>query len=310
MKILITGGAGFQGVHIARAWATRGHEVAILNTPSMRAVSTYAQLLKPVGIRVVWGSVTDPEVVAKAFDGQDVVLHLAAWASVDASLLSPGESFRVNALGAYHVLEAARLAGLRLIFASSCEVYGMGGWLLSEASPLCPYSPYAAGKAAGERLAFAYARTYGLNVQIVRPCNIYGPGQRGGPTGAVIPTFYEVAMLGGNIPVRGDGEQRREFMHISDLVEGYTAILDRLGTQFAGGLVLNLGTGEQVSVIEIARFMRDHVGGVIIHTKARPGEVQSFLLDSSLAKQILGFTPQVKFETGLAQYIAAPEVVR
>ena len=179
MRILITGGAGFQGSHLAERCIELGHQVTVLNTISEEAMANIAPFTERFSI--VWGSVTDQEVMRKTVRGQDVVIHLAARIHVDQSVQAPGSFLDVNVMGTYNILEALRVYGGRLIYSSSCEVYGaVGSQPATETSDLRPHSPYAASKAAADRLCYSYWKTYGTNVTIVRPCNIYGPRQKGG----------------------------------------------------------------------------------------------------------------------------------
>lgn len=302
MNLLITGGGGFQGSHLAESWAAQGHAVTVLNTPSSRAQALVCHF--PPTIRVVWGSVTDPEVVRKVVAGQDVVAHLAAWASVDESTESPLPSWRVNAEGTAWVLEACRREGAALLHVSSCEVYGAGsGWApQDERATLEPRSPYAAGKAAGDRLVAAYAHTYGLRALILRPCNVWGPRQRAGRFGAVIPTFVAAALRDRPLTVTGSGEQLREYLHVEDVLAGYDLALRQV-EWLAPGEVFNLGSGDLIGIRQLAEWLVDHVGGRVAFAPGRPGEVAGFWLDSRKAQRTLGWAPRRRFWTALEAYV-------
>ena len=309
MRILLTGGAGFQGSHLAQRWAATGHSVTILNTYSELAEQNLASFRSEV--RIVWGSVTDAEIVKKTVRDHEVVVHLAGMINVDESIASPLRFLDVNIGGTMHVLEAARHSGARMIFASSCEVYGYSGESpLDEQAELRPHSPYAASKAGADRMCFAYHRSYGVDVTVLRPCNIYGERQKAGPGGAVIPIFASLAARGKALTVFGSGDQRREYMHVSDLVEAYDLVL---GRGDLSGIVLNVGTGETPSVKEIASFVADKIGAPIAHEKPRSGEVPGFSLDSGRIRG-MGFSPRVKFWDGLNTYLttgpALPAEVR
>ncbi len=312
MKILITGGLGFQGVHLASALIRAGHDVTLLNTMSADAQTNLGHLkasfvtLDQAPIyQVVWGSVTDPEIVRKTVFGQRRIIHLAAWASVDLSFVEPAAALHVNVLGTYNVLEAVRLRNrqARVVVASSCEVYGDTGGNPAirqspEFTPLMPHSPYAATKAAADRLAYAYRMTYDLDITIVRPANVYGPYQRSGMGGAVIPIMVDAAVAGLPITVTGDGLQTREYLHVDDLVRGYLAILD------GPSGVYNLGTGEIVTIQSIAERIAATFGVPIEHVVGRPGEVQGFRLDSMRMAMLHGFMPRISFADGLLSYLA------
>jgi len=298
MRILVTGGAGFQGSHIVESWVNKGNEITVLNTYSPEAMENTARFAQHISL--VWGSVTDREIVEKTVRGHDVVLHLAAHINVDESLTDPRGSFDVNVGGTLNVLEAIRQSGARMIFASTCEVYGQTeGEPMAEDSHLRPHSPYAASKAAADRVSYAYYRSFGLNVTIVRPGNVYGNRQKSGRGGAVIPIFANSAVEGRPLRVFGDGEQRREYVHVDDLVRAYDLVLAR--TDLAGE-VLNVGTGETPSIQEIAEFISTKTGADVINEAPRPGEVPGFDLNSSKIKA-LGFDPQVKFWDGLSRYL-------
>ena len=298
MRILLTGGAGFQGSHLAEHWVEAGHEVAVLNTYSTEAEKNMSTIASEVSI--VWGSITDEEVVEKTVRGHAVVVHLAARINVDESIESPRSYLDVNLGGTLNVLEAARRTSARVIYASSCEVYGFAGQTpADEETELRPHSPYAASKAGADRMCFSYHKTYGLDVTIVRPCNIYGDRQKSGKGGAVIPIFVKNAVSGTPLRVFGDGSQRREYMHVKDLVQVYDLVLHR---DNLGGAVLNAGTGEEPSIRDIAEFITDKTKGSIINEAGRPGEVAGFSLNSDRLAG-LGFKPRIKFWDGLSRYI-------
>ena len=299
MRILVTGGAGFQGSHLTERWVSSGHSVTILNTFSEQALLNLDGFKDTV--QVIWGSITDPEIVEKTVRGHDIVVHLAARINVDESIREPKSYLTVNVMGTYNVLEAVRTWGCRLIYASSCEVYGsFVSAPISETAELKPHSPYAASKAGADRLCMAYHRTYGLNVSIIRPCNVFGERQKGGKGGAVIPRFVENALAGQPLAIYGDGSQRREYMYVEDLVAAYELVLLRPDLS---GETINFGTGDIVSIKEIGEFITSRVGGSMKSTEIRPGEVSGFQLDSTKAR-LLGYKPKVGFWDGLSRYIS------
>ena len=298
MRILVIGGGGFQGSHMVEHWLRANHDITVLNTWSERTALNTRSFANSV--RMVWGSVTDREIVTKTVRGHDVVVGLAARVNVDESIGSPNDVVAVNVLGAQNILDAAVQHGVRLIYGSSCEAYGSARPLpLTEESGLRPHSPYAASKAAADRLCFAYFKTFGLDVTILRPCNIFGERQKEGSGGAVIPIFARNALQGKPLTVFGTGEQRREYMHVDDVVAAYDLVLRRSDL---AGETLNCGTGETVSVIEIAEFIAGRLGTTVQHGPPRPGEIDAFLLDSTRIS-LLGFAPKVGFQEGLDRYI-------
>ena len=298
MRILVIGGGGFQGSHMVERWLADGHEITVLNTYSERTVSNLSAVADD--IRMVWGSITDREIVNKTVRGQDLVVALAARINVDESIGSPGDVTTVNVLGTQNVLDAAVQHDVRVIYGSSCEAYGSARPIpVTEESGFMPHSPYAASKAGADRMCFAYHKTFGLDVTIMRPCNIFGERQKEGSGGAVIAIFTRNAMQGKPLTIFGEGDQRREYMHVDDLVSAYDLALRR--TDLAGE-TLNCGTGETVSVREIAEHVAFRLGVPIEYGPPRAGEIDTFLLDSSKIKS-LGFNPVVKFYEGLDRYI-------
>ena len=310
MRILVTGGAGFQGSNLCRALLARGDEVTILNTYSLRSRLN----LERFGLgaaTVVWGSVTDPDVVAKTARDHGLVVHLAANIHVDESRGKPEAYYRTNVLGTLNVAEACRQYDVPLLHVSTCEVYGGCLWCpepcsqaITERCPLKPQSPYAASKAAGDLLIQAHAVTYGLRAVVVRPGNVFGPGQRHGSRGAVVPIFVDRALRGEPLVINGDGSQKRDFVPVAYLVEAYLFLIGRLSC-LKTPLVVNVGTGHARTILDLARTIRELTGGKcqILHKHPRPGEVSSFRLDSSRLAR-LGFRRPVPSAMDLEKYIA------
>jgi dTDP-glucose 4,6-dehydratase len=302
MKIVITGGAGFQGSHLAEALLAQGHEVTIINTfteEKLRNIETFKDK-----VRVVFGSITDPVLIEKTLKGHEVVFHLAANINVDQSLKDPKSFIDVNVVGTFNVLEQVRANSMRMIHASTCEVYGDGhdledGELLDETAELKPNSPYAASKAAADRLCYAYYRSYGVNVTIVRPFNIYGERQKNGTFGALIPILVKKAMIGEKLTVFGDGSATRDYLHVSDLVRAYELVLNTSGLE---GKSINFGSGVNTSVKDIAHYIAKYFDAEVKHGPARPGEVTRFPADIRYAES-LGFKPRVGMWEGIDRYI-------
>ena len=334
MNYLVTGGCGFQGSHIVESYAKQGEYVRIINTPSKHAMSNYNTYLKKyANIDVIWGSVCDTELVEKSMEGIEQIIHLAAKINVDESLLKAKEYAKTNLKGTQNVLSEAYKHHVPLIHASSCEVYGENlygdinvfenarklgidilhvssasvygtlmkneKYLMNEYHPLNPQSPYAASKAAGDRMANAYMRSYNLPITIVRPFNIFGTRQKSAGFGAVIPIFFEKAMADGILKVNGDGKQTRDYLYITDLVEGYRLIAE---TPELRGKVVNLGSSTETEIGWLAQEISDIVGkGTVEYGEKRSGEVDSFIADNSLIAQY-GFSPKVAVPEGLKLY--------
>lgn len=298
-RMLITGGTGFQGSHLVEHFLDLGYDVTTLNTFSERSEKNISELKKKP--KVVWGSVTDPEIVNKTAREHDIILHLAAHISVDESIQDPGFTFRVNIEGTYNVLEAVRKNRNRLIYTSTCETYGapLGKRLIDESAELRPHSPYAASKAAADRLCFAYFKTFGLDIAIIRPFNVFGPRQREDEFGSFIPISVKRALDGKNLQIFGEGQQTRDYMYIDDVVQAYDLMVRLENT---AGEVYNFGTGKETTIKEIAEYIAKKFGVGIDYTEARPGEVTNFCADITKVKK-LGFQPKVDIWQGIDKYI-------
>ncbi len=306
MRILVTGGAGFQGSHLVESLLQKKHRVSILNTPSEEAFSNIKNFQNKV--RVVWGSITDPELVDKAVREQDVIFHLAAYINVDESRLHPERVIHTNVMGTSNILNAVQKYGNRLIYASSCEVYGDGhpdDSKLSETAEMRPNSPYAASKAAADRICYSYFKTFGTNVVIVRPFNIFGERQKAGKFGALIPILVSKALRKENLTIFGDGQQSRDYMYIDDIIAGYHLVLNHSELK---GKAINFGSGHLTAILDIASYIANKFKVKVIHGPARPGEVSKFGADISLARS-LGWKPKVDFWTGLDRYMKWAEKI-
>lgn len=298
-RLLITGGAGFQGRFLVKHFLNKGHKITVLNTFSQRAVWALSEFKDKVS--VVWGSVTDKELVYKTVRGHDCVFHLAARIHVDESIEDPLATINVNFFGTYNILESVRHYKIRLIYTSSCEVYGapLNNLPIGECAELRPHSPYAASKVTADRLCFSYFKTYNVDVAIVRPFNVFGPFQKKGSGGAVIPIFVDFAIRKKPLIVYGDGNQKRDYMYVDDLVRAYDLVYNH---EELRGQTINFGTGKVTKIIDIAKYIAKKFKGKIIYGRARPGEVLLFKADITKAKK-LGFKPTVNIWEGINKYI-------
>lgn len=302
MKILITGGGGFQGSHLAESLIKNGHSVSVLNTYSDGASGNLAGISEKINL--IWGSVTDKETVDKSVRGHDVVFHLAARINVDESLKDPLAFLQVNILGTYNILEAVRKYKNRLIYTSTCEVYGDGHTLkvnekLDETAELKPNSPYASSKAGADRLCYSYFRSFDVDVTIVRPFNIFGERQKNGLFGALIPIVVAKAVRGEDLTVFGDGTATRDYSHVSDIIQAYNLILKNKNLK---GKVINIASGKNTAVKDIVEYIAKKFKVKVIHGSVRPGEVMCFPADISFARSI-GYSPKVSIWEGVDRYI-------
>lgn len=221
---------------------------------------------------------TDGETVHRAVREHHVVFHLAANINVDQSLGDPESFLETNVMGTYRVLEAVRRYKNRLIYVSTCEVYGDGhnlrdGELLDETAELKPNSPYGASKAAADRLCYSYYRSYGLDVTIVRPFNIFGVRQKTGRFGALIPRLVRQAINGENLTIFGDGSATRDYLYVSDIVRAYNLVLE---TSALRGRAINFASGINTRVKDIVEYVAGKFDAKIERREARAGEVARF----------------------------------
>ena len=293
MKVLITGGAGFIGSHLAAAWVGRGAEVVVLD--NLRTGKR--ENLAGIGCRLVEGSIEDAALVAELCRGVDVVNHLAAMVSVPESVAKPAETEAVNVVGTLNVLEGCRRGGVgRLVFASTCAVYGMVDRPLHREHDLPePISPYAISKLAGEHYLAMYRQLYGLPTVALRCFNVYGPRQdpNSAYAGAVA-IFSRRARRHEPLTVFGDGEQTRDFIFVEDVVAAYLATSER------GEGVYNVAAGRRITVNDLAREIVA-LGGSrseIVHAPDRPGDVRHSRGDTARLES-LGWAPKVPLAEGL-----------
>lgn len=321
-KILITGGTGFQGSNLTKSLLKEGYDVTILNTHSSKN-ETNIKKFDLQEAKIIWGTINDKQIVKDAMKDTNLVIHTAAKIHVDDSIKHPTDYFRTNVMGTNNVLEVAREYNIPVMHVSTCEVYGFIDSDLYEDSPLMPRSPYAASKAGADRMAYSYYTTYDMNICIIRPFNVFGPGQKDGECGAVIPRWCTSLMNGEDIKIYGDGKQSREFIYIDDLVDAYKIIISKMlsGKELAGE-VINVGTGVDINIKYLAEQMskqidgpwiepenHDFMGGVgkfkkgkIIYGDSRPGEVKRFISNSDKMKSF-GWEPKVGLSEGLKKYI-------
>jgi UDP-glucose 4-epimerase len=287
---LVTGGAGFIGSHIVDRLLADGCKVRVLDDFS----TGHQENLAAAGnIEIIEGDVGDPETVANAVDGVDVVFHEAAIASVPKTIEDPLGSQRTNYQGTLNVLEAARNASAkRVVFASSAAIYGDDPELPKiEDMPAKPLSPYAVDKLASEYACQMYTRLYGLETVCLRYFNVYGPRQD--PSSAysgVISVFADRLKEGAQPTIYGDGEQTRDFIYISDVV---AANINAATEPGAAGDVFNVATGNKVSLNELLRVMAGLCGQESNPTygEARPGDIRHSLANINKAVKQLNVEP-------------------
>ncbi len=296
MRILITGGAGFIGVHLANRLQQQGYSVRVLDNLSSGDPAN----LNPE-IHLTRGDVRDVPKLWTLLQGVDVVYHLAALVSVPASVLYPREYNDVNVGGTVALLEACRDVGVRrIVFASSATVYGdQKVQPMTESSPPNPAVPYAVSKLAAERYLFTLGRIDGFETVALRIFNAFGPGQPLPPTHApVVPQFMHQIVGRGSVVVFGNGEQTRDFVYIDDVVD---ALVSAGAAPNVDQQIINVGSGEETSlnqlIEELAATVRAKAD--VIYNTDKTGGIDRLVADLAKARLLLKYKPRTSLAEGL-----------
>jgi UDP-glucose 4-epimerase len=302
-SFLVTGGAGFIGSHIAEGLVKRGDKVRILDNLSTGHRRNFESLGKDV--EFIEGDLLDPEAVARAVKGVEVVFHEAALASVQRSVDRPLDTHAACVTGTLNVLNAAREAGVRrVVYAASSSAYGDQPYSSKRECDLpAPLSPYAAAKLAAEYYCGAFWSTYKFETVALRYFNVFGPRQDpDSPYSAVIPLFI-TAMLAGRQPViYGDGSQSRDFSFVANVVQANLLAADAPNV---AGQVFNVANGRNTDLLTLIARLNQFLGTKIEPQFAPPrvGDVKESLADITRARKWLAYEPQVDFEEGLRRSI-------
>jgi UDP-glucose 4-epimerase len=299
MKVLITGGAGFIGSHIAEQLQGRAEVRVLDNFRTGRR-----QNLDGLGAECLEGSILDRDAVRAAMRGIDCVLHLAALVSVPESVAQPEECFAINVTGLLNVLEAAAAAGVRkFCFSSSAAVYGDNPAVPKlEAMPPEPRSPYASTKLEGEHYCQQFAESGRLETVALRFFNVFGPRQNPDSAyAAAVPIFIRQALTNQPLTIHGDGIQTRDFIYVKDIAAA--CIFAATTLELSG--VFNAGYGNQITVLDLARRIIALTGSrsEIRHSSERPGDVRHSVANVEALRRA-GFQPAGTLEAGLAETIA------
>jgi UDP-glucuronate 4-epimerase len=305
--VLVTGGAGFIGSHLADRLLVRGERVVLFDNfdpyyPEAEKRANIACALA-AGATLVTADVRDGAAVRTALAQHDVsrVVHLAARPGVRPSFESPEAYLDINVNGTLSVLQACRDLGLRkLVFASSSSVYGGTEHPAHEETTPCrPLSPYGASKVAGEALCSAFAGKNGLDIVALRFFTVYGPRQR---PDMAINRFARLIAGGEEVPVFGDGTSRRDYTYVSDITEGVVGALD---APLPGFQVFNLGRGEPVVLHDLLVGLEQEIGrpASLQHLPEQPGDPRSTCADTGRARDLLGYAPRVSVAEGVRRYV-------
>jgi UDP-glucose 4-epimerase len=303
-RYLVTGGAGFIGSHLVESLITRGETVRVIDDLSTGKAENLAHL--PTGrVELIQGDVADPERVAQAVRGIEVVFHHAALASVPRSIELPLETHTACVTGTVTLLDACRRAGVRrLIYAASSSCYGNQEEMPKTESQLPQVlSPYAAAKLAGELYCEAFAACYPLETVRLRYFNVFGPRQDPkSPYSAVIPLFVAALLEGRRPTIYGDGSQSRDFTYVANVVE---ANLKAASASGVSGKVYNVACGTSLSVLDLLKEICRLLGKPFDPEfgPARAGDVRHSWADISAATRELGYAPSVDLHSGLKKTV-------
>lgn len=302
---LVTGAAGFIGSHLVEELVRGGYDVRAMVRYNSRGSLGNLEYVDPAvvsEVEIVRGDVRDVEFVNRAVAGRDFVFHLAASISIPYSYTNPREVVETNVTGTLNVLSSAQSSSTiqRVVLTSTSEVFGTAQYVpIDEKHPLCPQSPYAATKVSSDKLGESFQKSFGVPVVVLRPFNTFGPRQ---PPRAIIPTLILQALEDGDIRL-GQLDATRDFTFVLDTARGFIACAEA-GDEVLGG-TLNIGSGKEISIgdlrdliLEIADCRKETT---VQERRLRPAasEVMRLLCDSSHAREVLGWTPEVSLREGL-----------
>ncbi len=305
MHILCTGAGGFVGSHLCERLVREGHQVrALAHYHSDGGRGNLDNSPLAAEMELIAGDIRDSDSVDSAVDGCEVVFHLAALVGIPYSYHAMRSYVDTNTAGTLNVLQAAHHRGVaRLIHTSTSEVYGTAQQVpIPETHPLVGQSPYSASKIAADKLAEAYHRSFGLPLVTVRPFNCFGPRQS---ARAIIPTIISQCLAGGPIHL-GNLAPTRDLNYVDNTVDGFLLAGSVPGIE---GRTINVGSGRETRIGELALLIRNLIGADVAieqdPQRLRPAssEVDRLCCDATLARELLGWTPRVSLEEGLARTI-------
>ncbi len=299
-NIIVTGGAGFIGSHIAEALCEKNN-IKIIDNLYTGLESNISHFLDKIKLSAI--SITEKDKVIEELKDTDIIFHQGANVRIPDSLKDPQFDAEVNILGTLNVLEAARINYVKtVIFAASTSVYGDPVELpMTENHPINPKSPYAVGKRACEEYMRLYNELYGIKTVCLRYFNVYGPRQRpDNPYSGVISIFFDCLKKGQELTVYGDGEQSRDFVNVKDVVQANILAVESDKTG-----IYNVGTGTEITINKLIEFMGEilQVKPKIKYEKERQGDVKRSLADLTKIKKGLGFEPEIKLKEGLEELL-------
>ncbi|PIR85420.1 hypothetical protein COU15_00795 [Candidatus Kaiserbacteria bacterium CG10_big_fil_rev_8_21_14_0_10_45_20] len=302
-KAVVTGGAGFIGSRLVRALLDQGFAVTVID--DLSAYGDVRLLDVQEKITFLKESILKKEVLLSAFDGADVVFHLAAVVSVQESINHPERTNEVNCVGTFNAIDAARIAKVpKFVFSSSASVYGDTPELpKKENGATKPLSPYGVSKLIGEEYVKLYSDLYGMSAIALRYMNAYGPGQDpNGAYAAAIPKFISAVENSQPITIFGDGKQTRDFVFVDDIVRAN--ILASQSDNVAGH-VINIGTGKEESLLSVIEILKELWGEdfEVLFEDVQQGDIHRSFANVTKAKELLGFEAKISLKEGISLMI-------
>ncbi|MBU4501653.1 MAG: SDR family NAD(P)-dependent oxidoreductase [Nanoarchaeota archaeon] len=305
MRVLVTGGAGFIGSHLAERLVEEGNEVVVLDNLDLyyniKIKKKNIQIIREKGCKFVEGDVTDYKFVKNIIKDIDIIFHEAARPGVRASIKDPFTSNLVNVNGILNILKASVESNVKkVINASSSSVYGKVEYLpFDEKHPTQPLSPYGVSKLAAEHYCRVFYEIYGLPTVSLRYFTVYGPRMR---PDLAIPIFTKSMLNNESVIIFGDGEQTRDFTYIDDIIN---ANLNIMKTNRADGEVLNIGGEHYVTINYLVNTLKAMLGSNshVIYNESVKGDARHTLANIDKAKQLIGYKPKVLLEDGLNRFV-------
>lgn len=298
-RILVTGGAGFIGSHIADALLAEGYRVGVVDD-----LSTGKREYIPLEASFYQCDICSSELETVFVDFKpDKIIHAAAQVRVTTSLEAPEFDARINIIGSLNLLELARRFGCsRIIYSSSAAVYGNPEYLpVDEEHPLNPISPYGISKHTVEHYLHMYQQLYGLDYVVLRYSNVYGPRQDSSGEGGVVAIFTDRLLAGEPPIIYGSGCQTRDFIYVKDVARANV-----LALKLGGGRILNVSSQTETSVNELLRLIQMETGysGEVIYQEERPGEISRSFLSNRELVRVFSWKPEVDLTRGLRETVS------
>lgn len=293
MKSIVTGGSGFIGSHLCQKLVSLGHEVVVIDNFSTGKINNLEKIKKK--IKIIKGDIRDYDTIKKLFKKVDNVFHLAALADIVPSIENPDDYFSTNVQGTFNVLKASKENNVRrFVYSASSSCYGIPKkYPTPETAEISTQYPYALTKRMGEELVVHFSKIYKLNANSLRFFNVYGPRARtSGTYGAVFGVFLAQKIAKKPFTIVGNGEQKRDFTYVSDIVD---AIVQIFKIKNIRGEIFNVGSGKTVSVNKIAKLL----GGKKIFIPKRPGEPDITFANIKKIKNKTHWRPKISIEKGI-----------